>query len=172
VIPPVSHQPETGSDIRFALNAWRINNDLLVIDSRQTGAALPTDRLLQNILRSMGCHLVQLPKSDILRWPLFKDDHISQPEDEARAMVQAYISAQSSKNPLANLLLLGKEAVRFALSIDTDIDTYFEQHKGTVLAQEQWSSQALIAPSLIDMLQDPMQKKITWKVLQTLLVSA
>lgn len=157
----------TPTEIRFALNAWRVSNDILVLDSRQPGAALPTDRLLQNILRSIGCHLVQLPQSEILRWPLFKDDFGSHPEDEARAMVQAYISAQSNKSPFKILLLFGKDAVRFSLVIEQSIEEFFANQQGTALKQEQWQSQVLICPSLIDMLQEPTQKKVTWQALQS-----
>lgn len=156
--------------IRFALNVWRINADLMVIDSRQPGAALPTDRLLQNILRSINCHLAQLPPSELLRWPLFKDDKLSSNEDEARAMVQAYISAQCSNGTTHTILLLGKDAIRFALTVEDDIDSFYEQHKGTALPQPQWQNSVLIAPSLIDMLQDPMQKRVMWNALQSLLV--
>jgi hypothetical protein len=153
----------------------------MVIDSRQPGAALPTDRLLQNILRSINCHLAQLPPSELLRWPLFnyskfkdnkfKDDKLSSNEDEARAMVQAYISAQCSNGTTHTILLLGKDAIRFALTIEDDIDRFYEQHKGTALLQPQWKNSVLIAPSLIDMLQDPMQKRVMWNALQTLLVN-
>lgn len=154
--------------IRFSLSVWRINHDIMVIDTRQPATALPTDRLLQNILRSIGCHLAQLPPSDILRWPLFKDDSLSHPEDEARAMVQAYVSAQVSKAPIKTLLLLGHDAVRFTLDVGDDSQHFYHEHKGGALLQEQWQSTALIAPSLIDMLQEPLQKRITWQALQTL----
>lgn len=166
-----ANNPSSGAstDIRFALNTWRVSNDILVLDSRQPGAALPTDRLLQNILRSMDCHLAQLPQSEILRWPLFKDDYDSHPEEEARAMVQAYISAQSSKAPFKTLLLFGKDAVRFSLTMEQPIDVFFDNHQGTALEQSQWQSQALICPSLIDMLQEPMQKKVTWQALQSVI---
>lgn len=153
-------------DIRFSLSVWRINNDIMVIDSRQPRTALPTDRLLQNILRSVGYSLAQLPPSDTLRWPLIKDDRLSHPESEARAMVQAFISAQCAKAPLQALLLLGENAVRFSLSIEGDSHAFYEQHKGSSCLQTQWNTTALIAPSLIDMLQDPMQKRVTWQALQ------
>ncbi len=157
--------------IRFSLHVWRINNDLLVIDTHQPGAALPTDRLLQNILRSIGIHLAQLPASDTVRWPLFKGDPSANEEEEARAMVQAYISAQCGKMPVKTIMLLGKDAIRFSLNTDSDIETFYQQHQGSSLPQSVWNNSALIAPSLIDMLQDPMQKKVTWQALKTLMVA-
>lgn len=153
--------------IRFSLSAWRIHDDLMVIDSRQPRMALPTDRLLQNILRSIGYPLAQLPPSDILRWPLIKDDRLSHPEAEARAMVQAFISAQCAKAPLKGLLLLGQDAVRFALDVEGDSQTFYHEHKGAAYPQAQWQTSALIAPSLIDMLQEPTLKRVTWQALQS-----
>jgi hypothetical protein len=158
--------------IRFSLSVWRINHDIMVIDSREPGAALPTDRLLQNILRSVGHSLAQLPPSELLRWPLFKDDSLTHPEDEARAMVQAYVSAQCAKHPLKTLLLLGEEATRFTLNVGDDTEAFYAQHKGSALLQAQWQCMALIAPSLVTMLKDPMQKRITWQALQTLVLPA
>ena len=165
-VSSVAVVPSSDEVIRFSLSAWRIHDDIMVIDSRQPRMALPTDRLLQNILRSIGYPLAQLPPSDILRWPLIKDDRLSHPETEARAMVQAFISAQCTKAPLKGLLLLGHDAVRFALNIEGNSQTFYDEHKGTSILQEQWQTTALIAPSLIDMLQDPMLKRVTWQALQ------
>ncbi|MFT6220794.1 MAG: hypothetical protein ACJA0C_000191 [Candidatus Endobugula sp.] len=172
------------ADIRFSLNIWRIKNELLVIDSRQPAAALPTEKLLQNILRSIGYPLAQLPPSDLVRWPLFSskkftnkkstqlESNQSSEEDEARAMVQAYLSAQCSRAPIKTLLLLGKNAANFALTPaeGEDANMFYDQHKGTAVDTPLWESKVLVAPSLVDMLHDPMQKRMTWQALQTLFV--
>lgn len=165
--------------IRFSLNVWRIHNDLIVIDTRQPAAALPTDKLLQNILRSIGYALAQLPPSELLRWPLFKARPVknvresqTSDEDEARAMVQAYLSAHYSKMPVKTLLLLGEDAVRFALTPDQASNDFYNKHKGTQISDTPWKSTVLVAPSLVDMLHDPMQKHITWQALQALLRSS
>lgn len=174
-------------DVRFSLSVWRIRDELMVIDSRQPASALPTDKLLQNILRSVGYPLVQLPKSELLRWPLFNHQAIRKKTasiveqaneiDEARAMVQAYLSAQYSKAPVKALLLLGQDAAQFALSPTKNeggelsaID-FYETHKGSVVASnwERHTSHVIVAPSLVDMLNDPMQKRIMWQALQVLL---
>jgi hypothetical protein len=176
------------ADIRFSLNIWRIKNELLVIDSRQPAAALPTEKLLQNILRSIGYPLAQLPPSDLVRWPLFSskkfsnkkftnkkstqlDSNQSSEEDEARAMVQAYLSAQCSRAPIKTLLLLGVNAANFALTPTEGegANTFYDLHKGTAVDTPLWESKVLVAPSLVDMLHDPMQKRVTWQALQTLL---
>jgi len=162
---------KTSESIRFALSIWRIQDEILVIDSRQPGAALPTEKLLQNILRSIHLPLAQLTSSELLRWPLFTDDHHNANEEqEARAMVQAYISAQLSNTPVKHMLLLGKDAMRFSLSIDQPVATFYETHQGTLLQQTEWSANVLIAPSLVDMLLEPLQKRITWQALQSILI--
>jgi hypothetical protein len=175
---PVSDNNAMPAEVRFTLNVWRIREELIVIDSRQPAAALPTEKLLQNILRSVGYPLVQLPPSELLRWPLFTNKkltnkHIDQSseEEEARAMVQAYLSAQYAKAPVKALLLLGQSAVQFALTPDAGIKNFYEQHKGSQVSSSPWQSQVLVAPSLVDMLHDPMQKRVTWQALQVLLHS-
>jgi hypothetical protein len=171
------------AEVRFTLNVWRIREELIVIDSRQPAAALPTEKLLQNILRSVGYPLAQLPPSELLRWPLFTNKKLtsknitnkyidqSSEEEEARAMVQAYLSAQYAKAPVKALLLLGQSAVQFALTPDTGIKHFYAQHKGSQISSSPWQSQVLVAPSLVDMLHDPMQKRVTWQALQVLLHS-
>ncbi|MFT6102703.1 MAG: hypothetical protein ACJATV_000729 [Granulosicoccus sp.] len=180
---PVSDKHAVPAEVRFTLNVWRIREELIVIDSRQPAAALPTEKLLQNILRSVGYPLAQLPPSELLRWPLFTNKKLtsknitnkyidqSSEEEEARAMVQAYLSAQYAKAPVKALLLLGQSAVQFALTPDTGIKNFYEQHKGSQISSSPWQSQVLVAPSLVDMLHDPMQKRITWQALQVLLHS-
>jgi hypothetical protein len=179
----IAGQDTVKVEIRFTLNVWRIREELMVIDSRQPAAALPTEKLLQNILRSVGYPLAQLPPSELLRWPLFTNKKLtsknltnkyidqSSEEEEARAMVQAYLSAQYAKAPVKTLLLLGQSAVQFALTPNTEIKDFYEQHKGSQITSSPWQSQVLVAPSLVDMLHDPMQKRVTWQALQVLLHS-
>jgi hypothetical protein len=178
---PEAHQ----RDIRFSLNIWRIKSDILVIDSREPAVALPIERLLQNVLRSIGISLAQLPPSDLLRWPLFSSKKFvknkvlseinsdqSSEEDEARAMVQAYVSAQFGRAPINTLLLLGKSAASFALTptSNEDVDTFYELHKGKLVDTTLWEAKVLVAPSLVEMLHEPMQKRLTWQALQALFV--
>ncbi len=153
-------------NLRFTLTVWRIEPDVLVVDSREPGAALPTDRLLQNMLRSVGYSLAQLPSSELIRWPLFDEQQSC--EQEARAMVQAYISAYCDKAASRAILLMGRNAVRFALNAEEDGDAFYDKHCGDTLMQPQWSVNVGVVPSLADMLHDPLQKRLTWQSLQTL----
>ena len=151
-------------EVRFVLTVWRIVDYCLVIDSRQPGAALPTDRLLQNILRAIGYPLAQLPPSELIRWPLFSQ--VSADESQARAMVHAYISAQEIKAPIKHLLLMGEPAACFSLGSNTK----FSALNGCLVETSPWQATTVVIPSLVTMLQEPLQKGIAWKALQQLIV--
>jgi len=165
--------------IKFIFSVWRIQ-DVLILDTRKVREALPTDRLLQNILRAVGYPTAQLPASESLRWPLFTnkrfantrkestdtalgDEHYKGDKEQARAMVQAYISAQHSKAPLKYLLLMGNESTEFTLAETTNADSTI----GTMNTTALWDGvQCFSMPSLYAMLQDPPSKRIAWQALQ------
>lgn len=167
--------------VKFVFSVWRVK-DILILDTRKVREALPTDHLLQNILRSVGYSVAQLPVSESLRWPLFVDkrfakknngtDKIELTEEQykndseqSRAMVQAYISAQHSKAPLKYLFLMGAETTSSTL----DDSIRFVDCNGTVLSTKFWEGiQCLIMPSLYSMLQDPPSKRIAWNALQSM----
>ena len=155
----------TQEAVNFVLNVWRIGHDCLVVDSRQPGSALPTDKLLHNIVRAMGYPLAQLPPSELLRWPLFKSAALKYDYqadvDQARAMVQAYISAQALKSPLQYVVLMGEEATTYGLE-----QANFAELNGSVFNHSSWSAMTAVTPSLISMLQAPLQKTIAWQALQ------
>ncbi len=176
--PSANESTETAKNLQFVLNVWRIRDELLVIDSRQPGAAYPTDRLLQNMLRAIGYPLVQLPNSEIIRWPLFihhkNNKSITQQNqdvEQARAMVQAYINAQTSQFPIKALLCMGDNAVRFSLSENnTEADVESRVGSNATLAQP-WNIPVAKTPSLFELLQDPPLKAKAWAALQTIIVT-
>ena len=148
--------------IRFALNCWRISDDLLALDSREPGAALPTDTLLLNIVRSIGYPMEQLPQSELLRWPLFSHDQNANDEHQARAMVHAYVQAQASKKPAKYLFLMGTAAARFTLEGFND----WQNVEGKTF--QQWQMNLIVIPSLADMLREPLLKRVTWEAIKSL----
>ena len=154
--------------LRFTLSLWTITPSLLVIDTRQTGSALPTDKLLQNILRAVGYPLAQLPPSELVRWPIFKQDPQANNSEEAFAMVQANIGARCAKAPGLQILLMGETAAEFVIG---GLDQYqsYEQHLGHAMPCAIWQASAIVLPSLIDILQDPSKKALVWQALQPLL---
>ena len=149
--------------VSFCLNCWRINDKLLVLDTHEPGAALPTDTLLLNIVRSIGYAMTRLPPIESLRWPLFNDDRSADNAEQARAMVQAYVQAQVSKTPAQQLLLMGRDAARFTL------DQYDNWASAQGNAFQQWQMTLIVIPSLACMLREPSLKPITWQALRPLL---
>ena len=164
----VSIPPSTPA-IEFALSVWRVHADCLVIDSRQPGSALPTDRLLQNMLRAIGYSLTLLPQSEIIRWPLFKNQNrkanttISE-VDEARAMVHAYVQAQITKQPLKTILIMGETATLYLLGSDKP----YSEVNGTLFDHKDWNVNIAVLPSLVSMLENPLEKRIAWQALQAI----
>jgi len=168
-----ANEGSTAEELNFVLSVWRIRDQLLVIDTRQPGAAYPTDRLLQNILRAIGYPLAKLPASETIRWPLFINkkqinknasvnaEKHSQDVEQARAMVQAYITAQMAKLPFNALLCMGDEAARFSLD-SSDSNTVDEK-------ENQWNIPVVKTPSLFSMLQEPLLKASAWKALQAII---
>ena len=154
------HQTKT---VHFSLHCWRIHDDLLVLDTHEPGAALPTDTLLLNIVRSLGYPLEQLPQSEPLRWPLFESDQQANDENQARAMVQAYIQAQLSKQPANHLLLMGTDAARFTL------DTFDDWQSVEGKRFQQWQMTLIAIPSLADMLREPLLKRVVWETVKALI---
>ena len=166
--------------VKFVFSVWRVK-DILILDTRKVREALPTDHLLQNILRSVGYSVAQLPVSESLRWPLFinkkkgtdkielTEEQYKNDSEQSRAMVQAYISAQHSKAPLKYLFLMGAETTSSTL----DDSISFVDCNGTALLTKFWSDvQCLIMPSLYSMLQDPPSKRIAWNALQSMHASS
>lgn len=174
--------------VKFVFSVWRVK-DILILDIRKVREALPTDYLLQNILRSVGYDVAQLPASESLRWPLFDSKRFDNKDStnigstanstaadqmalsaeqykndsaQASAMVQAYISAQHSKSPLKYLFLMGEEATTFTL--DSAIN--FADYNGSAISTKFLEDvQCLIMPSLYAMLQEPSSKRIAWSAL-------
>ncbi|MEO0442442.1 MAG: hypothetical protein AAFZ92_01690 [Pseudomonadota bacterium] len=175
--PEQSLQQQADAKVEFVLRIWRINEACLVVDSHQPGTALPTDQLLLNMLRAIGYSLVQLPQSDSLRWPLFTGKHFTGKErtmdrkfkdsdnndaEEARAMVQAYMTAQKAKGEPTHLLLMGESAFSYVLSNEK----IFEQSQGQLISDQQWSTKIAVTPSLMEMLEQPLTKAVAWKALK------
>jgi len=164
---PVIATAKPSGDLRFVLSLWAITPQLLVIDTRQIGSALPTDKLLQNILRALGYPLAQLPPSELVRWPIFKGDPQANNIEEAQAMVQANIHARCAKTPGMQMLVMGETAAQFVASTHEQYQNYQAQ-LGQALGFEQWNASLVVLPSLDQLLKDPSNKAIVWKAIQGL----
>jgi len=164
---------EKRPDPRFALSLWRVSDDLMVIDSRHSELALPTEPLLLNILSALGFPRQSLPKVEVLRWPMFENSYEPQGQAVARETLQAMLEAMLEKQPCKHLLLMGAEACHYLLGDDQLGDGFettlsFERSLGRSFSLEALSVAAIVVPSLSDLLQQPELKRRTWQAIQPL----
>lgn len=175
-----SEASEATEAVSFTLGAWRISDDLLVVDSRKAELALPVDALLINILSALGYPRVALPKVELVRWPREQSAFIDHSAAAARAMSQAWLSARLESQPVKFLLLFGAEASHYllpdAVSVSGQAELPSEQTpertfaacEGKSVRLDEWNCSAFVVPSLVDVLQQPQLKSQLWQTLQPL----
>lgn len=146
----------------FSLSVYRPLSGFLIVDSRNTQLALPTDLLLHNLLRSHLRSNQFALNDEVLRWPLIENRFVSRTETDARNELQTWLAVENELRPISVLWLMGKSASRYWLAADMD------------WASICWATQpidglplkALILPSLNELLQKPAQKAKLWASLQ------
>ena len=153
---------EVSQELTVRLYAWRVG-PLMVIDSSSPVSALPTERLLMNILLALNIKLAQLPQADDLRWPLVKNNHdkTRQPFLQAADMVQAYVIAQAERAPLKAVLTMGELACQLVLA---DKSAWHPEGACANFGQVPVYS----VPSLEQLLLEPHQKAATWACIKPL----
>lgn len=142
----------------FSLAFWRIHSQVMVVDSRQPSKALPTETLLRNIVAGLGLRK-PLPRAEIQNWPLAGGG--DQGWDAAREMIQAFLESRLLSHPVRYLVLMGADAVKVILdNPDTAI--------GRRVNVDTFACDALTAPSLTDLLLEPRQKAVLWRLFSPL----
>lgn len=155
----------------FALSLWRPVPGFLIVDSRNTALALPTELLLNNLLRTyLGTHLgahigahIGLGKPDmreeVMRWPMIENRFMSRTADDARNELQTWLAVENELRPINRLWLMGDNAARYLLSEDIDPAEvcWQTQSVGSSVAVP-----AIILPSLNELLQQPLLKARFW----------
>jgi hypothetical protein len=145
----------------FSLSVYRPQPGFLIIDSRNTKLALPTEVLLSNLLRA---HLSGGSFSlgeEVLRWPMVENRFVSRTENDARNELQTWLAVENELRPINKLWLLGENAARYWMAADSD----WSQLCWTIQPVADLPLQALILPSLIQLLQNPSQKSKLWACL-------
>lgn len=143
----------------FTLSVWRPVPGFLIIDSRNTKLALPTELLLNNILRAiLGSEKMTL-NEEVLRWPMIENSFVSRTEDDARNELQTWLAVENELRPINKLWLLGDKAARYFLTPSVDYAELLWQQ--TLLANKE--IHALILPSLNELLQQPTLKARFWQ---------
>jgi len=158
--------------VRFSLTLWRCGSHI-VLDSRNTAKALPTEKLLLSILIAIGLPLGNLPKPQVLNWPLELGD-ADESAEAARQMLAVFMETLIQE-PTEHWILMGRDA-QYLLPADTFEGSEEPQGFGEVLPPEALknehcfpSKSVLVLPSLVDMLENPGLKAVAWSALKTAL---
>jgi len=144
--------------VEFALSVWRIGPSLLAIDTREVGAALPTEALLDNIVRACGIE-ASLPGADSLQWPLVNIPGKPQGWPEARSMVATYLEGKLS-HPVATILLFGESACKAVLG-----ENDYSQQVWKSVPVDAFVCNSVVLPSLADILRNTELKARVWQCL-------
>lgn len=139
----------------FVLSCWWLGGELLAVDSREPGAALPVESLFNNIARALHWH--ELPREqDRMRWPLAENRFSpAASAAEARDTCSSWLAAASARRPVKSIWLMGQQAQDFCAPVE--------------LAEtvNDWNGIAVIAmPSLSQLLQQPERKRDLWQLLR------
>ncbi len=157
---PVEAAPERIAP--FTLSIWRSPLPVLVVDARQPRAAMPTDRLLRNLLQALAPHDGKQVQEEVLPWPLVKHAAVRPTAEDARAELSTWLDTELTNRPVRHLLLMGASAARFLLPEEQS----YEKALWSSLQLDPFNLSTLVAPSLLDILRDPSLKRPLWQALQ------
>lgn len=146
----------------FTLSIWRSSLPLLVLDAREPRSALPTDRLLRNLLGALGGSDPASIREEVLPWPLVDHPGMHLSAEDARKELHTWLEAELAARPVGRLLLMGENAARYWLPEGTDL----EQARWREHRLESFDRPALMAPSLAELLREPLLKRRLWQALQ------
>ncbi|WP_439509668.1 hypothetical protein [Marinimicrobium koreense] len=146
----------------FTLSIWRSPLPILVVDARQPRAAMPTDRLLRNLLQALAPHDSQRVSEEVLPWPLVNHKAVRLSADDARAELSTWLETELTNRPVRHLLLMGESAARFLLPEDKPYGEVLWQS----LPLSPFDMPTLVAPSLLEILRNPDLKRPLWAAVQ------
>ncbi|WP_237066791.1 uracil-DNA glycosylase family protein [Microbulbifer guangxiensis] len=152
---PVPASAETRVE-PFVLSCWWLGDELLAVDSREPGAALPVEALFNNMARALRWH--DLPRDqDRLRWPLAENRFAAAASaSDARDTCSIWLEAASARRPVKTIWLMGQQAQEFCAPVPLE---------GQVT---DWNGIRLLSmPSLSELLQAPERKREVWQLLQS-----
>lgn len=158
-IIPLSAEPKTIPG--FSLSIWRPQQDLLVLDTRNAQLALPTELLLNNLLRALFGRQMPAGNEDILRWPMVDNTIVSRTIDDARSVLQVWLEVELERRPVKHLLLMGERAAQFFLPVEVEYSSVLFNE----IHIKEYSVSAIIAPGLVELLQQPLLKRDLWSAL-------
>lgn len=149
----------------FSLSLWRVESGFLIIDSRDTRTALPTELLLSNILRVFSRLTKPVLKEEVLRWPMIENRFVSRTEVDARNELQTWLAVENELRPISRLWLMGESASKFFIPADLSVvEKRWKKVPVDGLIAEN-PVEALLLPSLNELLQNPSYKFFLWSAL-------
>lgn len=154
------------SPISFSLEIWQAQG-LLMVDAYEPASGLPTAALLQNILKALVQSAVLLPGSELIHWPMVDLPHKPQHLTAAREMMHPLLEAKLPR-ATRGVLLFGEDAFR-VIAADADLSQGFEQACYTVVSLDA-RVDAVVLPSLGELLRNPRLKARVWQALQSMLL--
>lgn len=143
----------------FVLSCWRLGDEVLAVDSREPGTALPVESLFGNIVRALGWH--QLPSErNKLRWPLAENPFAAAAgTDDAKDTCSSWLEAACLRNPVKSIWLMGQQAQEFCAPVPLAAGE----------AVNDWQGVRIVSmPSLTELLQEPVRKREVWNQLRKL----
>lgn len=139
----------------FSLSVWRPNENLMIIDSRNTKLALPTELLLRNMLLHLYPREMIELKGEVLRSPMVESGFGKSTINDVCTELQTWFSVQCEIRPIKYLWLMGSNATTYLLPHECEKDQYLWH---SVLLDDSQVN-ALILPSLNELLRQPFLKK-------------
>ncbi|WP_020207900.1 hypothetical protein [Gilvimarinus chinensis] len=144
------------------LHLWRPSKKLLIIDEHTPGNALPTDKLLTNILRLCREQNTPLNNPERMRCPLNEQLAKMYTEADLREELQAWLSEELAKQQEPELWLMGTSAAQWFVTPEAEVNE-FKKVALTLAGTQQLT--ALVLPSLSKLLQEPALKRHLWSAL-------
>ncbi len=154
---------EAQAAVQFSLSIWRVSDRLLILDSRLPKEALPTQALLNNIVKAKGWQLSST-KPEVLNWPMFSGFNQGGGWTEASELVSAFLHARLDHQPAKYLWLMGSSAYA---SVVAQPNAY-QNALGHSTDNTELGSLMVVLPSLADMLKNPELKRLTWEAIRDL----
>ncbi len=149
----------------FSLSIWRASAPLLIIDSHRQGAALPTERLLHNMLRHSRWRSPQLQPCQYQHWPMQGVSEEHSGWQGAKDMFDSFFEGIFATGSVDCVWLLGDKAYRAANGESEDDERPFSVLCFTEVILSKNSVRALVLPSLADILEQPSVKKKIWPLI-------
>lgn len=155
VVAPVAESKQSRVE-PFVLSCWWLGDELLAVDSREPGAALPVEALFNNIARALGWHDLSR-EQDRLRWPLAENRFTAAANaSDARDTCSIWLEAASARRPVKSIWLMGQQAREYCSPIPLESEV------------AEWNGIRLLSmPSLSELLQAPERKRDVWQLLQS-----